>query len=88
MIEIYPVLPGGAHQSLEAPVVFQWGRSLSALIAGSEGPFAISGRAGTASPLGIAVIEDRNGDPLMTTYLPRSTLLSNSFFTILKDSIE
>ena len=64
------------------------GRFWMASIAGSFRSREMMLRDGRASPFGIAVIDDKNGDPLIITYRPRDTLISNSLFTISKDSVE
>ena len=72
------------HSSL----ILSGGRFWRALVAGSCGSLLMGVLGGGASPFGIAVIEDRNGEPFMMTYLPLETLVSSSLFTISKDSVE
>ena len=43
-------------------------------MAGSCWSLVMIFRFGMASPFGIAVMEDKNGDPLIITYLPLETL--------------
>ena len=57
-------------------------------MAGSRVSLEIMLRFGSESPLGMAVMEDKKGDPRITTYRPLSNRSSSSDWTIVKVSVE